>query len=125
MTALTLNLGLSLAALSLGAGLEAVAVASLTGHLLFATAVLRLNAREGGITDAGRFAVTALLPLVWCTLAVIAAAHLSPPTTVGSDAAALGIYLALLLPSCPLLRREWKRLKREPAPRLTFPGNGP
>ncbi len=114
-TALTLNLGLSFAALTLGAGLEAVAVASLTGHLLFATAVLRLNAREGGITDAGRFAVSALLPLVWCTLAVITAAHLSPPTTVGSDAAALGIYLALLAPFAPRLHREWKRLKRAPA----------
>ena len=84
-------------------------------HLLFATAVLRLNAREGGITEAGRFAVTALFPLAWCTVAVVAAAHLSPPTTVGSDAAALGIYLALLAPFLPVLHREWRRLRREPA----------
>jgi O-antigen/teichoic acid export membrane protein len=115
VTALTLNLALSLAALTLGAGLEAVAAASLTGHLLFAAAVLRLNAREGGITDAWRFAVTALSPLVWCVLAVLAATHLSPPTDLRSDAAAVGIYLALLLPLAPLLHREWKRLRREPA----------
>ncbi len=113
--ALSLNLGLSFAALTLGAGLEAVAAGSLTGHLLFATAILRLNAREGGITDAGRFAVGALFPLVWCTVAVIAAAHLSPPTGMGSDAAALGIYMALLAPFLPLLLREWRRLRRAPA----------
>jgi O-antigen/teichoic acid export membrane protein len=115
LAALALNLSLSLAALTLGAGLEAVAAASLTGHLLFATAVLRLNAREGGVTEAGRFAVTALFPLVWCTVAVVAAAHLSPPTDIRTDAAALGIYLLLLLPLLPLFHREWRRLKREPA----------
>ena len=85
------------------------------GHLLFAAAVLRLNAREGGIAEPGRFAVTALLPLVWCTAALLAAARLSPPTDLGSEAAALGIYLALLLPLLPLLRREWKRFGGEPA----------
>jgi O-antigen/teichoic acid export membrane protein len=115
LAALTLNLSLSFAALTLGAGLEAVAAASLTGHLLFATAVLRLNAREGGVTEAGRFALAALFPLVWCTVAVVAAAHLSPPTDLGTDATALGIYLVLLLPLLPLLHREWRRLQREPA----------
>lgn len=115
VVALTLNLGLALAALSLGAGLEAVALSSLTGHLLFAAAVLRLNAREGGIAQPGRFTVTALLPLVWCTAALLAAARLSPPTDLGSEAVALGIYLALLLPLLPLLRGDWKRLGGEPA----------
>ncbi len=113
--ALALNLGLSLTALSLGAGLEAVAIASLTGHLLFAAAVLRLNAREGGITDAARFALTTLLPLVWCTVAVIAAVHLSPPLDLSSGAVAVGVYLVLLLPLLPSFRREWKRLSGEPA----------
>jgi O-antigen/teichoic acid export membrane protein len=110
---LAVNLVLSFLFLALGLGLEAVATASLTGHLLFATAVLRLNASEGGIADAGRFALSALAPLAWCAVAVLAATHLSAPT--GAAAAGAGVYLVLLLPLVPLLRREWRRLRREAA----------
>jgi O-antigen/teichoic acid export membrane protein len=112
-TALTVNLVLSFLFLALGLGLEAVAAASFTGHLLFATAVLRLIASEGGIPDPGRFALSALVPLAWCAVAVLAAAHLSART--GAAAVGAGMYLLLLLPLLPLLRREWRRLGREPA----------
>jgi O-antigen/teichoic acid export membrane protein len=109
--ALALNLGLSLTALSTGGGLEAVAGASLAGHLLFAATVLRLNVRESGIEDAGRFVARALLPLVWCAAAVMAAARLSPPAGPASGAGALGIYFGLLLPFLPMVRREWRRVR--------------
>ncbi len=89
--ALGLNLALSAVALAVGAGLEGVAVASLAGHLLFAWAVVRLNARLSGILWPDRLTLRALRPLAWCAAAVVIAGRVG--AELDSDAAGLGAYL--------------------------------
>ncbi len=111
VVALALNLGLSTVALLAGAGLEGVAAASLVGHLIFAAAVVRLNARLSGIARAGRLAVRALRPLVWCAAAVVIAGHAA--AGLGSEVAGLGLYLFLVLPLAVGWRSEWRRVRGE------------
>jgi O-antigen/teichoic acid export membrane protein len=106
--ALGFNLGLSIAALLLGAGLEGVAAASLMGHLVFATAVLRLNARLSGIGKAGQLATRALRPLAWCAVAVAVAGRVA--VELDSELAGLGLYLLLMIPLATKALSEWRRL---------------
>jgi O-antigen/teichoic acid export membrane protein len=109
--ALVVNLGLATLALAAGLGLEGAAAASLTGYAVFAAAVLRLNAKLGGILQPERLVARALRPLVWCAAAVTLAGHAS--AALRDDAAAIGIYLMLVLPLLPRCRGEWRRLKGE------------
>ena len=67
--ALAVNFGLATLALAAGLGLEGAAAASLTGYLVFAAAVLRLNARLSGILQPERLVARALRPIVWCAVA--------------------------------------------------------
>jgi O-antigen/teichoic acid export membrane protein len=106
-SALAVNLGLAALALLVGLGLEGAAAASLAGYLIFAAAVLRLNARLSGILQPERLAVRALRPLVWCAVAVTLAGH------VTEDAVAIVIYLFLVLPLLPRCLGEWRRLRGE------------
>jgi len=110
-SALALNLGLGTLALVAGAGLEGAAAAALAGYLLFAAAMLRLNARLSGILQPDRLTVRALRPLVWCAAAVTVAGHVA--AALGEHAAAIGIYLLLVLPLLPRCRGEWRRLQGE------------
>jgi O-antigen/teichoic acid export membrane protein len=110
-SALVLNLGLGTLALLAGLGLEGAAAASLAGYVLFAAAVLRLTARLGGILQPERLAVRALRPLVWCAAAVTVAGHAA--VALREEAAAVGIYLFLVLPLLPRCLGEWRRLKGE------------
>ena len=107
--ALGLNLALSVVALAVGAGLEGVAVASLAGHLLFAWAVVRLNARLSGILWPDRLTLRALRPLAWCAAAVVIAGRVG--AELNSDAAGLGAYLFLILPLALRVRSEWRRIR--------------
>lgn len=116
LTALALTLTLSILALISGLGLGAVASATFAGHLLFAALVLRLNVRETGVSNAERLVATILLPLVWCAVAVGLSGFLFPRVDYGSAAAALGVYLAFLLPLLPLWRDEWRRLRAHHSP---------
>jgi hypothetical protein len=109
--ALALNLGLATLALLLGAGLEGAAAASLAGFVLFAGAVVRLNARLSGIVRPDRLAARALRPLVWCAAAAAIAGHAA--AALRADGAAIAIYLFLVLPLAPLCRGEWRRLRGE------------
>lgn len=109
--ALAVNLGLASLALAAGLGLEGAAAASLAGYVVFAGAVLRLNARLGGILQPEQLVVRALRPLVWCAVAVTVAGHTA--VALRTDGAAVGIYLVLVLPLLPRCRGEWRRLKGE------------
>jgi O-antigen/teichoic acid export membrane protein len=106
--ALGVTLALSISALLLGAGLEGVAAASLMGHLVFATAVLRLNARLSGIGKAGQLAARALRPLAWCAVAVAVAGRVA--VDLDSELAGLGLYLLLMIPLASKAMSEWRRL---------------
>ena len=107
--ALALNLALGTFALLAGMGLEGVAAGSLAGYVLFAAAVLRLNARLSGVLQPGRLTVRALRPLVWCAAAVTVAGHAA--TAAGQDAVAVAAYLLLVLPLLPRCLGEWRRLQ--------------
>jgi hypothetical protein len=107
--ALALNLGLSTVALLAGAGLEGVAAASLAGHVVFAAAVVRLNAQLSGIARPEALAVRALSPLVWCAAAVVIAGHAAAGP--GSEAAGLGLYLLLVLPLAARWKAEWRQVR--------------
>jgi O-antigen/teichoic acid export membrane protein len=109
--ALAVNLGLATLALASGLGLEGAAAASLAGYVVFAAAVLRLNARLSGILQPERLAARALRPLVWCAGVVTVAGHTA--TALRADTAAVVIYLVLMLPLLPRCRGEWRRLKGE------------
>jgi O-antigen/teichoic acid export membrane protein len=109
--ALAVGLALAAIALALGMSLEGAAAASLTGHVLFAAAVLRLNARLSGILQPERLVIRALRPLVWCAVAVTVAGHAG--TALHEDAVGVGIYVFLMLPLVPRCRGEWRRLKGE------------
>lgn len=111
LTALGLTLALSVLALAAGGGLGAVAGATFAGHLLFAALILRLNVRESGLAGADRLIAAMLLPLVWCTAAVVISGAIFPRTDLGSMAGSLVLYLLLLLPLLPLLRKELARLQ--------------
>jgi O-antigen/teichoic acid export membrane protein len=111
VTALALTFVLSILALTSGMGLGAVAGATFAGHLLFAALVLRLNVREAGFPQAGKFVATILIPLVWCTAAVGLVDQMVSGTKPGSTAMAFGIYLLLLTPLVPSWRKEWRRLR--------------
>ena len=53
----------------------------------------------------------ALRPIVWCAVAVVVAGHAA--AGLGEDAAAVVIYVLLMLPLVPRYRGEWRRLKGE------------
>ena len=108
--ALALTLGLSILALASGYGLGGVAGAAFAGHLVYAAAVVRVNVRETGLADADRFVMVTLLPLIYSTVGVLAAAALFPGTDPASAAKALGLYLLLIVPLLPSLRAEWRRI---------------
>ncbi|HEU4524920.1 MAG TPA: oligosaccharide flippase family protein [Gemmatimonadales bacterium] len=109
--ALGVNLGLATLAMAAGLGLEGAAAASLAGYLVFAAAVIRLNARLSGIVRPERLVVRALRPLVWCALAVTVAGHVA--VGLGQDGVALVVYLLLVVPLLPRCRGEWRRLRGE------------
>jgi len=109
--ALAVNFGLATLALAAGLGLEGAAAASLTGYLVFAAAVLRLNARLSGILQPEQLVARALRPIVWCAGAVVVAGHAA--AGLREDAAAVLIYVLLMLPLLPRCRGEWRRLKGE------------
>jgi O-antigen/teichoic acid export membrane protein len=109
--ALAVNLALSIVALLAGAGLEGVAAASLAGHVLFAAAVVRLNAELGGIMRPDGLTVRALRPLVWCGAAVIIGGRAA--VALDSEAMGLGIYLVLILPLALRWPGEWRRVRGE------------
>ena len=110
-SALALNLALAVLALLAGAGLEGAAAASLTSYVLFAGAVLRLNARLSGILQPERLALRALRPVVWSAGAVVVAGHAA--AALRQDGLALLIYLFLVLPLVPRCLGEWRRLRGE------------
>jgi hypothetical protein len=109
--ALAVSLAIATIALALGMSLEGAAAASLTGHALFAAAVLRLNATLSGILQPERLVVRALRPLVWSAVAVTVAGHTG--AALREDAVAIGVYLFLMLPLVPRCRGEWRRLRGE------------
>jgi O-antigen/teichoic acid export membrane protein len=109
--ALAVNLGLATLALAAGLGLEGAAAASLSGYLVFAAAVLRLNARLSGIVRPERLVARALRSLVWCAAAVTLAGH--APMGLWGDTVAFVVYLLLILPLLPRCRGEWRRLRGE------------
>ena len=109
--ALAVNLGLAALALAVGLGLEGAAAASLAGYVVFAAAVLQLNARLSGILQPERLVVRALKPIVWCAVAVTVAGHAA--AALREDAVAVVIYLFLVLPLLPRCRGEWRRLRGE------------
>jgi O-antigen/teichoic acid export membrane protein len=109
--ALAVSLALAAIALALGMSLEGAAAASLTGHAVFAAAVLRLNAILSGVRQPERLVVRALRPLVWCAVAVMVAGHAG--AALREDAVAVGVYVFLMLPLVPRCRGEWRRLKGE------------
>jgi O-antigen/teichoic acid export membrane protein len=111
MTALAVNFGLATLALAAGLGLEGAAAASLAGYVVFAAAVLRLNARLVGILQPEGLVIRALRPLVWCAIAASVAGHVA--TAMRVEAAAIVIYLCLVAPLLPRCRGEWRRLKGE------------
>ena len=79
--------------------------------LIFAAAVLRLNARLSGILQPERLVIRALRPLVWCAVAVTVAGHAG--AALHQDAVAVGVYGLLVLPLVPRCRGEWGRLRGE------------
>jgi O-antigen/teichoic acid export membrane protein len=109
--ALAVSLTLAAIALALGMSLEGAAAATLTGHALFAAAVLRLNATLSGILRPERLVVRALRPLVWCAVAVTVAGHAG--AALREDAVAVAVYVLLMLPLVPRCRGEWRRLRGE------------
>jgi O-antigen/teichoic acid export membrane protein len=109
--ALAVTLGLAALALAAGLGLEGAAAASLAGYVVFAAAALRLNATLSGILQPDRLVVRALRPIVWCAVAVTVAGHAA--TALREDAAAVVIYVFLVLPLLPRCRGEWRRLRGE------------
>jgi uncharacterized PurR-regulated membrane protein YhhQ (DUF165 family) len=100
----------SIFALKIGLGLEGVASAALAGNVLYAAAVLRLIVRETGASDANRFVLITLFPLVWCAGALVVVGHLLPGHDITSTALAVGMYSLLLLPLVPGWRTEWRRV---------------
>jgi hypothetical protein len=79
---------------------------------MFAGLVLRLNAREAGVPRAGRFVVTVLLPLAWCTAAVGLVGQAIPGLDLRSTATGFILYTLLLIPLTSDWRKEWHRLRR-------------
>jgi len=108
---LVASLTLSVAAMRLGRGLEAVAGAALIGQAIYAAGVLWLTCREGGRPDTAAFLGRALLPLGWCTIAVVAIGRLVPGNDPSSAALALLVYLALMIPLAPSIQREWRGMR--------------
>jgi O-antigen/teichoic acid export membrane protein len=111
VSALALTLGLSAIVLSTRPTLGGVAAATFAGHVLFAALVLRLNVREAGIPHSGRFVWRTLVPLIWCTGAVVLSGFLFPRSDAPSAALSFLVYLLLLLPLVPAWREEWRRLR--------------
>ena len=109
--ALAATLALAALALVCGLGLEGVAGASVAGFVVFAAAVLRLDVHEAGMPHPGRFVAGALLPVVWCTAAVVLTGWV-PRHDLRSTAGALALYALLLLPLAPTWPAEWRRLRR-------------
>jgi O-antigen/teichoic acid export membrane protein len=110
--ALVVSLSLSVAAIRSGLGLEAAAAAALIGQTIYAAGVLWLTCRESGRTDSIACLRRALLPLAWCTAAVVAVGRLFPGHDLSAAALALLVYLGLMIPLLPSIRREWREVRR-------------
>ncbi|MGH7499096.1 MAG: lipopolysaccharide biosynthesis protein [Gemmatimonadales bacterium] len=109
---LVASVTLSLLAIRLGRGLEAVAGAAFTGQVLYAAGILWLTCREGQRTDTAAFLRSALLPLGWCMTSVLLVGRLFPGNDLASAAPAFLVYLVLILPLAPVIRREWAAVRR-------------
>jgi O-antigen/teichoic acid export membrane protein len=109
---LVVSVSLSLLAMRLGRGLEAVAAASLAGQALYAAGVLWLTCREARRTDTAAFLGRALLPLGWCAASVVVIGRLVPANDAASGVLALLGYTLLMLPLAPSMRREWRTVRR-------------
>ncbi|HEX5387849.1 MAG TPA: oligosaccharide flippase family protein [Gemmatimonadales bacterium] len=108
-----LNLVLSLTALRLGLGLEAVAAGALLSQTAYGGAVLVVNLKsaEGspGAAAARATACRAVLPLAWCAVSVLAVRRVWPGADVSSTALAAAAYLVLLVPLVPRLAAAARR----------------
>lgn len=122
--ALLLNVGLSAAALHVGAGLEGVAGAALFSQALYAGSVLAITASAAELDHPLRTAARGLVPLGWCALAVFGIGRLVPEATFTAFANSAGLYALALLPLLPAMRRQLRTLVPRDAvpPRGVTPG---
>ncbi len=109
---LVASLTLSFLAIRLGRGLEAVAGAAFAGQAFYAAGILWLTCREANRTDTAACLGRALLPLAWCTASVLVVGRVIPGNDVASAVLGLLVYLALLVPLAPSIRREWLAVRR-------------
>lgn len=107
--ALVVNVGLSVLALRVGAGLEGVAFAALVGQGMYGAAVLGLCAIASGMARPVWYTARALFPLVYYVTVVVALGRLLPDPTPGSLALALLLYAGAVLPWLPRIVREARR----------------
>ena len=109
---LVASVTLSLLAIRLNRGLEAVAAAAFAGQVIYAAGVLWVTCREGKRTDTAAFLGSALLPVGWCMASVLLVGRLFPGNDLRSAAPAFLAYLVLILPLAPAIRREWQAVRR-------------
>jgi O-antigen/teichoic acid export membrane protein len=110
--ALVLNLGLAVAALAGGLGLEGLAAATLLGRTVYASAIVVAAARGSGLTDWPALLARTLLPLVWCAGVVGVLGHLMPVAGGMVAIAGFVVYTLALLPLVPFGRVALRELRQ-------------
>jgi O-antigen/teichoic acid export membrane protein len=105
LLALVVNVTLSYAALRTGAGLAGVAAAALMSQLVYDGLVLALVARAGNVPAPLRLVGYTLAPMLWCVVSVLLVTSLLPDPGLLQSLQAVALYLLLLLPLAPGIRR--------------------
>ena len=102
IAAVCLNVFLTLSALSIGLGLEGVAVAALLTRLIHAAAIVTLLGREPRVSGLVMVIIRFLAPSIWCAVAVYTISHLLPAEDMRTLILQLFLYagaLSLLAPA--------------------------
>ncbi|HEY7460538.1 MAG TPA: oligosaccharide flippase family protein [Gemmatimonadota bacterium] len=121
------NAGLSVLALTAGAGIEGAAAGAILSQAGCAASVLWLALRAARSPRPTTEALRAILPLFWCAAAVYGLGELLPGNGARDALLAAGAYALLLLPWLPEMRAHARGLLAEPeaapaVPAVPLPG---
>jgi len=116
LTALALNVTLSLLALRLGLGLEGVAGAAVLSNAAFGLGALAIVARVAHTPRPRLYLGSVALPLTWCLLSTVLLHAVWTDRSLAGTAVLFGIYAASIVPLLPLARRQ-TRIARAAIPR--------
>ncbi len=110
--ALLLTVLVSVTVLEAGLGLAGVATGALVGRTVGAVGLIHRLMCIAGLGSPLRTSLGIVLPLAWCSAAVVVVGYAVPATAPGTFALACALYVLLAAPLAPLARAAWAEARQ-------------